>query len=71
MDEPQTRAQLATMEVIGKLMIGLAEAGVLPPAFLAQAAQTAAERLEPTADGLYLDVLAEQWRNTARYVRGT
>lgn len=68
MDEPQTRAALATIEVVGKLMAALVDTGALPPKYAADLARAAAERLEPTEDGKYLDFLAEQWLRTARLV---
>lgn len=68
MDEPQTRAALATIEVVGKLMAALVDTGALPPKYAADLARGAAERLEPIEDGAFLDLLAEQWLRTARFV---
>lgn len=61
MDEAQTRAQLATMEVVGKLMIYLGGAGILDKELLARIAKQAAVRLDPVEDGVFLDTLQEQW----------
>ena len=58
MDEAQARATLALMEVVGKMMIGLADTGALPRDFCWRSMLVAAERLEPTDDGKYLKL----WR---------
>lgn len=67
MDEVHARAILATMEVIGKMMIGLADTGALPRQFCKETALTAAERLEPIDDSQFLETMADQWRITARF----
>ena len=71
MDEAQARATLALMEVVGKMLIGLADTGALPREFCRRAAITAAQRLEPTNDGEYLGMMSKQWLETARFFEKT
>jgi hypothetical protein len=66
MDAVEARAILVIMEVIGKMMVGLADTGALQRSFVKQAMLTAAEHLEPVSDDKYLALIAEQWRGAAR-----
>ncbi len=69
MDAETGRALAALAEVMGRVMIGLAEDGQLPRQYLEQTANQAALRLEPVAQDTLLATLQEQWLITARYLR--
>lgn len=70
MDNAEARAILVVMEVIGKMMVGLADTGALPRSFVKETMLRAAEHLEPIADDKYLSVMAEQWRGSAKLFDG-